>query len=733
MAWFRDHLYVSATRDNLALIKLRYPFEVPLTYWPVPVPGDLWDLDLRARIFRYDPRADTWSETYRSPTTRGRNGLEVPLSVAFRSMVVFQGPSDDAPALYAPTFAPALLSGSVMLRSADGARFDVVSAPGFGVGDWAFRSFRGLIPFKKLLFAAPTMGVQAGKPNVAGVAVVLVSSDPARGEWRVANAPNFGNPRNLTVFEMAVFEGHLYANTFNPFEGFEVWKTDAEGNPPFRWQRVLSHGAYRGKLNEGGASMVPFRGHLYVGTGIQNGGYDRIYKVGPAAPELIRVAPDDSWELIVGEPRMTPDGVKVPLSGMGPGFHNPFSGYFWTMCEHDGWLYLGTYDYSVFLRYARLSNVPEWLCNVLDRIGPERFVRRWGGFDLWRSYDGVRWIPVSRNGLGNPFNYGARTMVSTEHGLFVGATNPFGPEVAVQRVGGWLYEPNPDGGLEIWLGSRDRAGEGGGAVPERGPVALSVPGTVVVRGDERNHEASGRQLIEEYYGGSGFRHVGFWREGVHDARTACENLVEEVLSLLGSKGGSILDVGCGLGATTRHLLKYYPPATVTGVCVDKHELQACRSAVPGVRFTRSHLPWLPFPDDSFDSAVAFESFSYGGIRERLLREVLRVIRPGGALVFSDVLVAEGGDRERVTDPDEYRGLLERVGYRDAAVLDETDRCWVRFRAHASRHFGVKILACEIDSEVLRGLNAALPGRECPVEGYVIGVARKPSETAEKGR
>jgi hypothetical protein len=52
----------------------------------------------------------------------------------------------------------------------------------------------------------------------------------------------------------------------------------------------------------------------------------------------------------------------------------------------------------------------------------------------------------------NSYNYGIRNLVSTEHGLFLGTANPFGPRVAVRRDNGWTYEDNAQGGLEVWLG-----------------------------------------------------------------------------------------------------------------------------------------------------------------------------------------------------------------------------------------------------------------------------------------
>ena len=118
------------------------------------------------------------------------------------------------------------------------------------------------------------------------------------------------------------------------------------------WEKIIDRGAYRGAFNQCVLSMRPFKGALYVGSAIQGGGIDRQHKIGPAPPELIRIFPDGQWDLLVGEARNTPEGKKRPLSGYMPGFDNFFNGYFWRMCEHDGWLYLSTFDWSAVLGYA---------------------------------------------------------------------------------------------------------------------------------------------------------------------------------------------------------------------------------------------------------------------------------------------------------------------------------------------------------------------------------------------
>jgi len=736
LVWFRDQIYVTTTRDNLVLVKLRYPFDIPLAVWPVRVPGDVWDLDLRVQIWRYDPPTGRWSNAYTSPLVKAPNGRDTPLSIAFRSMTVYQGASDPEPAMYATTHPPQPLKhlGSTLMRSLDGTLFEAVPEIGHGLGIGKFRSFRALQPFKGRLFTAPAMaGAAPGIANVAGVALVLASTDPVEGVWELACEPNFGDPQNTGVFEMGVANGFLYAGVINLIEGFQLWKTTAEGRPPYRWTRVLTRGAFRGKLNQGTVAMTAFGEHLYVGTAIQGGGYDRERNVGPAAAELLRIAPDDTWDLIVGDTRDTPDGMKVPLSGYGAGFGNPFAGYFWRMCEHEGWLYLGTFDSSILLSWCPEDDkLPEYLRNLLNRRAIEAFVERFGGFDLWRSRDGIRWTPVTRNGMGNRFNYGARTMVSTPFGLVLGANNPFGPDLAVRRAGGWAYEPNPAGGAEIWLGSTEHADEGGGASARPHLLDHGVGRAPGVAPDPAVCES----LVRAYYGDSGFRHFGFWGSGVTDARHACENLVEELLSLLPEKQGTVVDAGCGRGATTAHLLRHYASEAVTGVTVGAQALALCRDAAPGVRFLAG-FPALRLPDASVDTILCVEGLAFLRGKEAALGEMLRVLRPGGRIILADVIDAApggSGTADAAGDPTDvvgYEPFLRRVGFEEIKVVDATYECWTKYSQHRTLYFCMRLFGDETDPSLVESLRDLLPGGRGGVTAYVLVTARRPD--AEAGR
>ena len=449
MEVFRNKLWIGTTRANLCMFKVS-KIQKRLKHWPVKCPDNLYDLDMRAQIHAYDFATGHVSEVMRSPMIEARDGTQVPRELGYRSMTVFQGEHDAEPALYVATYASAKGKGVNILKSVDGATFSPVSKP--ESFDENIITLRLLVPFKGRLFTSPT-GRVGGNPNTASVTVVYETRDPAAANWVPACEPGFGDPGNLSVFEMIACGDYLYAGTGN-FSGYQLWRTKAQGDPPYRWERVLSEGAWRGKTNQGVSSLCVFRNALYVGSGIQHGGIDIANKVGPAGPELVRVHEDGSWDIIVGSERDTPQGRKTPLSGFEPGFNSPLNGYFWRMGAHDGWLYVGTYKWAVMLRYAMQDTWPELFRQVYARMGPELLSDNLGGSDLYRSSDGENWVAVTTSGFENPYNYGIRGLVDTPHGLAVGFVNPFGPLVGIVDGDTVNYEPNPRGGLEIWLGKR---------------------------------------------------------------------------------------------------------------------------------------------------------------------------------------------------------------------------------------------------------------------------------------
>jgi len=443
MAWFNDRLYVTTMRNNFALMRAR--LSIGLHTWPVETPADPFELDMRAEIWSYDPVNDLWERVLKAPMISGSHGKPIARDISYRSIAVFQSPGDSKPALYVGTWSPARGPGPLILRTVDGRHFEPTCEPGL-VG-LPVTTIRALMPFKGRMFTTPA-GSRGGNTNVSGHAVVYESHDPARGGWEPVSEFGFGDVENKSLHEIAAFGDHLYVGTLNN-NGFQLWRSTCEGTPPYHWEMVLEQGAWRGPLNQIALSMYPFKGALYIGSGIQGGGIDKKNGIGPGASELIRVYPDKSWDLLVGTQRDTPHGYKAPLSGRGPGFDKVFNGYFWRMCEHDGWLYMGTFEWSSVLAYIKQSNFQGPFGRVLGHVGPRNVLEYQSGFDLYRTNDGENWTPVTTNGMSNPYNMGLRTLQSTPHGMFIGTANPWGPKIMPLDGDEFVY--NPRGGCEVFF------------------------------------------------------------------------------------------------------------------------------------------------------------------------------------------------------------------------------------------------------------------------------------------
>jgi len=95
-------------------------------------------------------------------------------------------------------------------------------------------------------------------------------------------------------------------------------------------------------------------------------------------------------------------------------------------------------------------------------------------------------------------------------------------------------------------------------------------------------------------------------------------------------GKRVLDLGCRSGALTRHFLE---GNEVVGLDVDRAAL--AKAEALGIQPVQANVEEpLPFEDASFDAVVAGELLEHLQFPDALVREIARVLRPGGALVGS---------------------------------------------------------------------------------------------------
>jgi len=454
-AWFKGRLLIGTSRANLQFLKLG-KLDVDIPCWPV---NDL-GLNYTSSFEESIAAAEIWSlmqgennafsskRVYQSPYHPFSTEQKPFRSeISYRSMCVFKDNGNDH-TLFVATTSRSRGNGPDILHSRDGINFQRLPKPNLKLEKAQdsdlprFSSIRNLIQYEDMVVTCATGGSR-GNINHSMNSSVYASVSPETGDWVSINGNGFGSPPEcLCVFSLCEHRGSLYAGTAG-LQGFALFKGTRTGALTFKWELVVDRGAGRGALNQGIVSMCSFGDDLYLGTGIQSGGYDRVHGIGPAAFEVLRMNAEGSVELLVGADR---PGYNAG-SGYSSGFSNPFNAYLWRMEVHRDYLYVGTLDTSIFSLFTSAEKLSPFAADKLGRGDLMEWLLACGGADLWRTRDGLLWEPISTNGCNNFYNYGIRTLVSNGDYLFVGTANPFGPKIWNSDTG--QYEINRLSGTEI--------------------------------------------------------------------------------------------------------------------------------------------------------------------------------------------------------------------------------------------------------------------------------------------
>lgn len=103
--------------------------------------------------------------------------------------------------------------------------------------------------------------------------------------------------------------------------------------------------------------------------------------------------------------------------------------------------------------------------------------------------------------------------------------------------------------------------------------------------------------------------------------------------------GRMLDIGCGTGRLLAAAAYRFPRTALIGADLSAVMLSAagrsCPAAIPA-RFTQAAAEHLPFADMTFDLVTSTVSFRHWTDPRAGLREILRVLTPGGYLILADV-------------------------------------------------------------------------------------------------
>jgi len=155
-------------------------------------------------------------------------------------------------------------------------------------------------------------------------------------------------------------------------------------------------------------------------------------------------------------------------------------------------------------------------------------------------------------------------------------------------------------------------------------------------------------------------------------------------------GEVVLDLGCGAGFDAFLAARAVgPTGRVIGVDMTEAMLErarenARRGDFANVEFIAGTIEDLPLPDASVDVVISNCVINLSPDKPRVFREAFRVLRPGGRLAVSDLVLeaqlpapllesieAWVGCLAGALLRDDYLGAIRRAGFRDVRVVGET--------------------------------------------------------------
>lgn len=172
-------------------------------------------------------------------------------------------------------------------------------------------------------------------------------------------------------------------------------------------------------------------------------------------------------------------------------------------------------------------------------------------------------------------------------------------------------------------------------------------------------------------------------EGVQATSFGCGNPIEAA----GIRPGeTVLDLGCGAGLDAFLAAgETGPTGKVYGLDMTEEMLETARRnreawGLENVEFLRGEMESIPLPDGSVDLVVSNCVLNLSPEKDRVFREIVRVLRPGGRMAVADVvalrplperarrsLSAWSGCLAGALSPEEFLRQMEAAGLRETRV------------------------------------------------------------------
>jgi sarcosine/dimethylglycine N-methyltransferase len=145
-------------------------------------------------------------------------------------------------------------------------------------------------------------------------------------------------------------------------------------------------------------------------------------------------------------------------------------------------------------------------------------------------------------------------------------------------------------------------------------------------------------------------HIGLYKDDREPIFDASRRTVETMARKVGlTKGVRVLDIGAGYGGSARFLARQFgchvEALNLSEVENERdREMNKEQGLADLINVVDGDFEHLPYDDDSFDVIWSQDAILHSGNRRRVFEEVNRVLKPGGAFVFTDPMQREDADK-----------------------------------------------------------------------------------------